>query len=189
MTCQEFMLTWSRPWRAWFEMAKCGSFRRVISVLRGDVGDYLPEDEVLTEKSDGNVKLVRVRVGDSDATIMWRGTGAVTEIIVKQDLANASITALIERIGLKHIADIMVKRGYVPKSLTLSYVIPSKALYLLIEGVRGRVPTVRVSVRGDSYEASASYCVISEGENVCDYLDELIAVLSELRECVIAYTQ
>ncbi len=168
-------------------MKGCENFKQFIDVLRGRIKEYLLSEDVLSERSEGDARWVNVRIGESELTMVYRETDAVKEFMIRHEVADSTIVGLLERIGLKDIANIMVKWGYIPKSVTVSYVVPSKALYLLIEGVRGRVPTVRVSVRENGYEASASYCVISEGENVCAYLRELIAVLSELRECVITY--
>jgi len=166
----------------------CEGFKRFIDVLRGRIREYLPSEDVLGERSEGHARWINVSIGESELIMVYRETDTVKEFMIRSEVTDSAIVGSLERIGLKDVASIMAKWGYVPRSVTVSYVVPSKALYLLIEGVRGRVPTVRVSVRGNSYEASASYCVISESENVCAYLRELITVLSELRECVITYT-
>lgn len=170
-------------------MRDCEGFKRFIDVLRGRIRECFPSEEVLSERGEGDVKWVSVSVGGSEFTVVYRGTDAVKELMMRHEVADNAIVELLERIGLEGIANIMAKWGYVPRSVTVSYVVPSKALYLLVEGVRGRVPTVRVSVREDSYEASASYCVISESENVCTYLRELTALISELRECIVTHIQ
>lgn len=170
-------------------MRDCEDFKKFIDMLRGRVRDYLPSEDVLSDQTKGDVRQINVRVGESEFTIIYRSTDAVKELMVRHEFTDSSMMKLLEMIGLRGIANTMAKWGYTSKSVTVSYVIPSKSLYLLVEGVRGRIPTIRVSIREDSYEASASYCVISEGENVCAYLRELIAILSELRKCVITYTR
>ena len=170
-------------------MRDCENYRQIISVLEGKIKEYLSPDEILGERSEGNIEWVSVRIGESEFTVMHRYTDAVKELMIGHDPADSAIMELLSKIGLKDIANAMTKWGYVPRSVTVSYVIPSKALYLLIEGVRGRVPTIRVSVRKDSYEASASYCVISEGEDICAYLKELIDLVSGMRKCLITYIQ
>ena len=170
-------------------MRDCENYEQFLSVLGGKIKENLSPDEVLSERSEGNVKWVNVRIDGSEVTVVYRGTDAVKELMIGRDPADSAIMELLAKIGLKDIANAMNKWGYVPRSVTVSYVIPSKALYLLIEGVRGRVPTIRVSVRENNYEASASYCVISEGEDVCTYLKELITIVTEMRKCLITYAQ
>ncbi len=170
-------------------MSNCEKYRYFISVLNGGIKDYLFSKEIISERDKNDTKRINVRIDRSDFIIIHKDTNAVKELMIKSDLADGAIMDLLTRIGLRDIASTMIKRGYVPRSVTMSYVIPSRALYLLIEGVRGRVPTVRVSVRENNYEASASYCVIYEGEDVCTYLKELITIVTEMRNCIITYAQ
>ena len=170
-------------------MMNCKGFERFTNILVKGTMEYFSPEEVLSEQIMGNVKRIDVRVGGAEFAVVYRGTDTVREFMVRREIADSTIMELLERIGLSGIVNAMAKWGYVPKSVVVSYVVSAKSLYLLIEGVRGRVPTVRVSVREDNYEASASYCVVSEGENVCAYLSELTATVSELRKCVVTYIQ
>ena len=170
-------------------MKDCSVFKRFINVFEGRIREHIPTEEMWVEKSDGYVTRFSVRIKERDESVVFRVTNDVRELTIMDTQASDAVAELLKSVGLEGIASIMTRWGYVPKSVTISYVQPSKALYLLIEGVRGRVPTVRVIVRDNTYEASASYCVISDGENVCAYLAELVNVLKDLRECIITYAQ
>lgn len=166
-------------------MAECGAYKRIINLMNGDIKTALNEGTVSEERFEAESKIVKVDKDGTQVTIVYRKAETVTEVMIRHDTLSEAMLDILKNVGLGELAENLTKWGYTPRSVVLSYVGASGSLYLLIEGVRGRIPTVRVSVREDAYEASASYCVISEGENVCAFLKDLISIARRLRECLI----
>ena len=166
-------------------MRECERFERFLDAFERDTSMLFESHYIQESEAGEGWETFTVRVSESEFTVTHRRTETVREFMLRSALPNTQLVRVLEMIGLGWLSKIMGKWGYVARSVTVSYVIPSESVYLLIEGIKGRVPTVRVSVRRDNYEASASYCVISDGENVCAYLKELIDEVSKLRECII----
>ena len=112
--------------------------------------------------------------------IMIRVTKDISELVLNTRSNDAIRVLRILR--LLNIAEVISKLKVLPTLIALSRIEPSKSLHLVLLGRAGGeiLPNIKVAVRGGYYEASASYCRISNEENTCELLHELLTITKNL---------
>ena len=135
-------------------------------------------------KDEGELGLKGIVTKDNDLLLVIRYSPTVTELYLK--VFNDEVKTLLDPLGFNDLSNVMSKwkvRG-LPTCIVISKVIPSKSLYLLMCGDESNhtFPNIKVMIREENYDASSSYCRVSDYEDICSVLNTLITYCSKLHK-------
>ena len=141
--------------------------------LAGNIGGKLNitvrEGAVYASIVEGGIDLVNIRL-----------TSEISELILTA-IPDKVIPAL-EFLGLKKLAGFISKLKVLPSIIAISRVGASRSLYIILQGRIGSeaFPNIKVVVRENYYEASASFCRITPEEDTCEFLRNLLKIAGDL---------
>ncbi len=120
---------------------------------------------------------------DNNVIFVIRYSQATTEMYLK--VINEDSLSILNTLGFNDLMNLVLSsklRG-LPKCVVVSKVIPSKGVYILLCGDEDSqtFPHIKVLVRNEIQDASASYCRISSYEDICSLLNNLIRYCIKLR--------
>ncbi len=133
-------------------------------------------------RDEGELGLKGIVTKGNDLLFVIRYSSTVTEFYLK--IFNDKVKTLLNSIGFNDLSNVMSKwkvRG-IPTCIAISKVIPSKSLYLLMCGDENNYtfPNIKVMIREENYDASSSYCRVSDYEDICSVLNALITYCNKL---------
>ncbi len=145
----------------------------IAKFLAGNIGGKpnitVRGDAVYVNIADGDIDLINIRVSNE-----------ISELILP--VIPDKVIPALEILGLKKLAEFISKLKVLPSIIAISRVGASRALYIILQGRIGSevFPNIKVIIRENYSEASASYCRITPEEDTCELLRSLLKIAKDI---------
>ncbi|RLG78279.1 MAG: hypothetical protein DRO14_01075 [Thermoprotei archaeon] len=145
----------------------------IIESLAGSIGGKpsiaVREGAIYANIAEDRIDLVSIRL-----------TSDISELMLSV-IPDKAIPAL-EILGLKKVAELINRLKVLPSVIAISRIRTSRSLYIILQGRTGSeaFPNIKVVIRENYHEASASFCRITPEENTCEFLYSLLKIARDL---------
>ncbi|MCD6428998.1 MAG: hypothetical protein J7L12_05245 [Desulfurococcales archaeon] len=143
--------------------------RFLASKIGGRPNITVREGAVYASITEGGIDLANIRL-----------TNEVGELILPVILDK--VIPALEILGLKKLAEFINKLKVLPSIITISVIGASRSLYIILQGRVGSeaFPNIKIVIRENYSEASASYCRITPEEDTCGLLRSILEIARDL---------